>query len=117
MHRLLSASALILALAALAPGAAQAQVRQQPDSTRAHEEQDAQMREQIQQLQAMMPMIAATLRNVTQGTMSALAEPEVARNLARFTRNYYEALMAEGFTREEALRIVSSIGFPSIPNM
>ena len=31
----------------------------------------------------------------------------VAAQAARFTRAYYDALLAEGFTREEALRIVS----------
>ena len=31
----------------------------------------------------------------------------VAARAARFTRAYYDALLAEGFTREEALRIVS----------
>lgn len=118
MRTLLSAAALALVLGALAPAPARAQQQgQRPETAQSQAEEDARMREQVQQLQAMMPMIAATLKNVTQGTMAALAEPEVARNLARFTRNYYEALVAAGFTREEALRIVASVGFPSMPSM
>lgn len=36
----------------------------------------------------------------------------VARRAARFTRAYYEALLVEGFTREEALLIVSGVHSP-----
>jgi hypothetical protein len=117
MRTPLSIAALLLALGALAPSPAEAQQGQRPDAAQAQGEQSPEMREQMQQIRAMMPMMATMLQSVTQGTMSALAEPEVARNLARFTRNYYEALMAAGFTREEALRIVSSVGFPSLPSM
>ena len=80
-------------------------------------EQQAQMQVMEQQMRAMLPMMTATLRNVTQSTMAALAEPETARNLAKFMRNYYQALIAEGFTRPEALQILGSVGLPSFPSM
>lgn len=42
------------------------------------------------------------------GMIDLLARPETADKLASFTRNYYDALVKKGFTKEEALRIVSS---------
>lgn len=98
---------------------------QRPDTARAHastqgmeHQQDAEeMQEMQQQIRAMLPMMSATLHNLTQGTMQALAEPETAQNLAKFVRNYYQALIAQGFSREEALRIVSNVGLPGIPGM
>jgi len=53
-------------------------------------------------------MMAAML----QGTLTVLAQPETAEKLATFTKNYYDALLRKGFTREEALRLVSSVGLP-----
>jgi len=38
--------------------------------------------------------------------ISLLGKPEVAEKLASFTKSYYDALVAKGFTKEEALRIV-----------
>ncbi len=37
-----------------------------------------------------------------------LAKPETAQNLATFVRNLYDALISKGFSKDEALRIVSS---------
>lgn len=42
------------------------------------------------------------------GMVDLMARPETADKLATFTRNYYEALVKKGFTKEEALRIVGS---------
>jgi hypothetical protein len=39
--------------------------------------------------------------------LAILTRPEVAEQLATFTRNYFEALLRKGFTREEASRIVA----------
>ncbi len=44
----------------------------------------------------------------------ALAAPEIAVQFAKFVRNYYEALLDEGFTSQEALEIVTATGIPSI---
>lgn len=120
MRRLLFGPVLLLALLLSLPDAATAQQRpgtQQPDSASAMqsgEEREA-MHAMEEQMRAMMPMMMASLRAVTHGTMAALAEPDAARNLARFVRNYHQALVAEGFTREEAMRIVASVGLPTIP--
>ncbi len=40
--------------------------------------------------------------------LAVLTRPEVAQQLATFTRNYFEALLHKGFSRDEALRIVAA---------
>ena len=54
----------------------------------------------------MGPMMAQMSVGVLQATLATLAAPESAEKLATFTRNYYEALIRKGFTKDEALRIV-----------
>ena len=34
--------------------------------------------------------------------------------LAAFTRHYYEALIRQGFTKDEALQIVAGLGIPAL---
>lgn len=46
-----------------------------------------------------------------------LAQPETAQKLATYTRNYYKALVAAGFTEDEALEIAMNVGIPSAPMM
>lgn len=104
---------LLFALVALLPAASDAQERVPADTAQA-QQQSTEMR---RQMQAMTPMMADVMRAVTQSGMEALADPETARNLARFTRNYFEALVAQGFSEEQALRIVAGVGFPSLPSM
>ena len=43
-----------------------------------------------------------------------MAEPQIAQNFATFTRNYYQALVDRGFSEEEALKIVTASGLPSM---
>lgn len=45
-------------------------------------------------------------------THDYLARPETAAKLATFTRNYVDALVARGFSRDEALRLASSVQLP-----
>jgi hypothetical protein len=40
--------------------------------------------------------------------VAVLTRPEVAEQLATFTRNYFEALLHKGFSRDESLRIVAA---------
>ena len=62
---------------------------QRPDSLKS-----SQMQRQVAQTE-----VAARL--------AILTRPEVAEQLATFARNYFEALVNKGFTREEAVRIVA----------
>lgn len=44
--------------------------------------------------------------------MRLLTKPETMAEMARFTKGYFDALLREGFTREEAIRIVSGQRIP-----
>ena len=66
------------------------------------------------QLQRLLPVMMELARSMEEAmpamegdTTGGRDVAAVARRTARFTRAYYDALLAEGFTREEALRIVS----------
>jgi len=67
---------------------------------------------------AMGPMFGNMFGNMMtsmyEGMLVVLERPETAERMAAFTRNYYEALVRRGFTREEALRIVATVGIPSM---
>lgn len=70
------------------------------------------MREMMQGV--MGPMMGEMMSSMLQSMAKTMADPQVAQNLASFTRNYYQALMDRGFSDEEALKIVTSSGFPSL---
>ncbi len=63
----------------------------------------------------MGPMMGQMMEGMMKGLFTALAKPEMANNLATFTKNYFDALIKRGFTRDEALRIVVSVGVPAMP--
>ena len=46
-----------------------------------------------------------------------VAQPEVAEDLAAFTKNYYAALLKKGFAKEDALKIVIGVGLPYMQNL
>lgn len=70
------------------------------------------MREMMQGV--MGPMMGEMMASMLKSMSKTMAEPEIAQNLATFTRNYYQALVDRGFTEEEALKIVTSSGFPTL---
>jgi hypothetical protein len=62
-------------------------------------------------MQSMLDQQVARMAQVVIATMTAriavLAKPETAQQLATFIRNLYDALIAKGFAKDEALRIVA----------
>lgn len=66
---------------------------------------------------AIAPMTRLLMETVTEAWLDMLEKPETAQRIAAYTRNYYEALIQEGFAREEALQIVSSSNIPSPPEL
>jgi uncharacterized membrane protein len=70
------------------------------------------MKDQMETMGTMWGRMAEDMINATVNTMS---KPEVAEKMATFTKNYFDALIAKGFTREEALRIVMSVHIPMAP--
>ena len=63
-------------------------------------------------LRSMMDQQTARMGQLVAVTMTArlavLAKPETAQNLATFVRNLYDALIAKGFSKDEALKIVTA---------
>jgi len=60
------------------------------------------------------PAMGSMMENMMVKMFQVMSRPEVAEGLATFTKNYYDALLKKGFTKEEALRIVVSVGMPSV---
>lgn len=66
-------------------------------------------------MDAMMPMWGRMMTAMMHATLDVLTQPETAQRMATFTKNYFDALVAKGFTREESLRIVMAVGIPMAP--
>lgn len=49
----------------------------------------------------------------TKARLKTYSEPEMVTSFAKFSRAYYEALIDVGFSKEESLKIVISVGFPN----
>ncbi|MDO8730184.1 MAG: hypothetical protein Q7J69_03235 [Candidatus Omnitrophota bacterium] len=62
----------------------------------------------------MGPMMGEMMSNMLKAMSKTMAEPQIAQNFATFTRNYYQALTDRGFSEEEALKIVTASGLPSM---
>lgn len=72
--------------------------------------------EQMQQQMDMMgPAMARMTENMYAGMLRALAKPESAEHLATFMKNHRDALVARGFTKDEAMQIVKGTGMPTTP--
>jgi len=66
-----------------------------------------------ERMDSMVPMFGNVAQSMMKGTLLLLSKPETAKLLAKFTRNYYKALLSEGFSDEEALKIVIETGIPN----
>jgi hypothetical protein len=103
-RRFIAAQSLVWALLVTAGRA------QQPDTSKAARQQ---IQEQIgNQMEMMGPMMGRMAEATLAGTLNVLNKPSTAEQLATFTRNYYDALVKKGFTKDDALRIVMSVGIP-----
>ena len=96
--RLTVALALSLGLAAQ-PASVTAQQPGVPDSAT-----------MAQMFNQMGPMYQGMAQQMMEGTLKALERPETVDRLARIARRYYDALLKQGFTKEEALQIVAHAG-------
>lgn len=57
----------------------------------------------------MGPMYETMIQAMFEGTLKAMEKQETLDRLAAISRRYYEALMRQGFTKEEALQIVAGM--------
>jgi TonB family protein len=71
--------------------------------------------EEIQQM--MVPMMRQMMESMMDGILTTLAKKESAEKLALFKKNLYDALLAQGFTKEQALQIAIATGIPSMPSI
>lgn len=65
-----------------------------------------------QNLNAMGEQMGIVLGLSMRVTLTELAKPETASLLAKFQKEHFDALVKEGFTHEEALRIVCATQAP-----
>lgn len=104
---------LVAGILALGPRVA---IAQQPRPTPVP--RDTSSAAQLQQMMGMFnqmgPMYETMMKSMIEGTLKALAEPENVERMAVFTRRYYQALMKQGFTKDEALQIVAGVGVPAM---
>jgi hypothetical protein len=72
----------------------------------------------LQQMMSMFnqmgPMYENMMKAMIEGTLKALGEPENVERMAVFMRRYYQALIKQGFTKDEALHIVAGAGLPAV---
>ena len=60
----------------------------------------------------MAPMMRQLLESMMEGMLTIMAKKEYAEKLALFKKNFYDALLAQGFTKEQAMEIVVATGIP-----
>jgi TonB family protein len=70
--------------------------------------------EEIQQM--MVPMMRQMMESMMDGILTTLAKKESAEKLALFKKNLYDALLAQGFTKEQAIQITIATGIPAMPS-
>jgi len=68
-------------------------------------------------MQMMGPMMNDMMAGMMAGLLDYMAKPEAAQKLATFTRNYYEELIKQGFTEDQALKIITSMPLPPMAGM
>jgi hypothetical protein len=67
--------------------------------------------QQQQQKQQMSPeQMSAYMKGMMKSMLDVYSSPETAQGLARFYKALYDALIKEGFTKQEALQIVLAQG-------
>ena len=95
-------------LAIIVLGMSRPATAQQP--TPAHMPDSASFAQMAGMFNQMGPMYEAMTQSMIEGTIKALERPETIERLARFARRYFDALLKQGFTKEEALQIVAGAG-------
>jgi hypothetical protein len=66
-------------------------------------------------MQQMIPLTGKMMEVAIESSLATLARIENTDRLATFSKNFYDALVTKGFSNEEAMQIVISVGMPSMP--
>lgn len=103
--------AIAISAAMLTFGAARVQAQQTPSNPSIDSSNAKAAEDMMRSLMDAQTAHVAAVVNVTMAArMAVLQKPETAQALATFVRNFYDALIAKGFTKHEALRIVAGFG-------
>ena len=94
--------------------AAQVQQLQSAPQPQASPRGDDSLRAKASSLWQTGPNLGLMIESMISAKLKFYAQPETANAIAAFTRNYYDALIKRGFTEEQALKIVSTVGVPSM---
>jgi hypothetical protein len=62
---------------------------------------------------AMVPMMGKMMEAMIEAQLTVISKPDSAEKMAQYVKNFYEALIKNGFSKEEAFKIVTSISIPS----
>lgn len=70
-----------------------------------------------QQMQITTPMFGQIMKTTMEAQLEIIAKFETADKLASFTKNFNDALIEKGFSKDQAFKIVLSAGFPAFPGI
>jgi hypothetical protein len=70
-----------------------------------------------QQMQMITPMFGQIMKATMEAQLEIIAKFETADKLASFTKNFNDALIEKGFSKDQAFKIVLSAGFPAFPGI
>ncbi len=65
-------------------------------------------------LSAMIPYMGKMVESMLLADLETMARPESATQMAQYVRNFYLALIKEGFTKTEAFEIASKVPIPAV---
>ena len=99
---------------AVAAGAALAEDKTTAESSEQSRAASSRSPSAVEMQQMMGPMMGEMMSGMLRAMSKTMADPQIAQNFATFTRNYYKALIAQGFSEEEAMKIVMASGLPSM---
>lgn len=112
-HRLTTLCATLLCATALAQPVAPASSaagRVQPSPEEMGKMMEATMNASMN---AMVPAMAKASEAILEVTLQKAEDPATARRIARFKRNLYEALLKEGFSKQQAFAILQTTSVPA----
>lgn len=73
--------------------------------------------DQQMMMNQMIPVMEQMMKTMMKAQLDVLAEQKTAKQMATYTKNLYDALIEQGFSKEESLEIAMRLGFPAMPNM
>jgi hypothetical protein len=62
---------------------------------------------------AMAPMMGKMMEAMIEAQLAVISKPDSAEKMAQYVKNFYEALIKQGFSKDEAFKIVTSVSLPS----